>query len=321
MGYDATNFLPSSVTPTAVVKFLRSMGYQRSGKRKYEGLVFEELWYLSSTDYASHQPIVASVYRDQKTTNVETHCRIARSRFDARFHNHTVRELLGRFGGWFVTDEGKGRYFSVSGDERTEAESGCYLATWSFLNDLTRLVIVNDYGKHQRSQQQKLRYFDISTHLLLPAAVSLVERWFRDTYEAILRFSPRRSEVLRQFRIAALDLIDDDGKQLPVEKVVTRYVSFQNIDRALEAFKKLEPRLGLKQAINPSRKRKSSTLYYKLDDLMHRRHRVIHGFYIDPDYEERSLERDLHTVRDAVYSMYRCVCKHYKWKIDKIGDI
>jgi hypothetical protein len=144
----------------------------------------------------------------------------------------------------------------------------------------------------------------------------VIETWFRAIYEALLRYSPRRLEVLRGIQFNAADLIDEDGDAMPFERAIARRMPFQNAGKAFAAFKNLDPKLDLcAPLLHPYKKRKAS-LYSCLDRFLRRRHSMIHGAEIDERYTTKLLIRDIGDMEASVFRMYDTILDRYGWSKD-----
>lgn len=319
MGYDATNTLGPSANVRQVSDFLKLLGYHKHGtKSRLDGIHGSVLLHYNEEDYQSHQPIDACVYRADGRVLVETHTRMFRSVYDAKYHNFTVRQLQLRFGGYFVTDNGRGRFFDVDGEDRSKADSGCFLTTWIFHDQLgkVRLYLMRRTFPHDNPGLGPYSAEILSNHLLVPFIVSAIEGWFRGTYEALMRYSDRRNDVCKNMRLEATDLMDDAGRTVPLERALSRRMPFQNIAKACAAFAQLDPHLDLRGALmKPYRKRKTS-LFSTVDAFLARRHAAIHGSEFDIDYTSQVLKRDIEDIHAAILRMYEAVLKRNGWSLD-----
>lgn len=318
MGWDATNTLKPGTDVREVGRFLQLLGYERAYRTDTRGKRQVVYWHYNEKDYLSHQSITALILSTAPTVSVHTRTLIFRSTYDARFHNHTVRQLKARFGGRFETDAGKGRYFRIEGEDRQGADSGCFIATWRFDN---RLFLAQKYlmyrsFAHDNPGLGTMSSEVLSNHLVVPYIVASLETWWRDTYEALLKYSARRDDVLRGIKLDALELVGDDSATICLERAVARRQPFQNLQKAIQSFKSLDPKLNLHAALVRPYRRRKSTLYDRLARFLERRHVTIHGAEIDDQYMTKALDRDLSDTKAAVLRMYEEIINLYGWSMD-----
>jgi hypothetical protein len=316
VGYDALNSLSPSATRSSVGDFLVLLGYRRLGTLTLGEDRWTQYWHYNEEDYVSHDGLSAAIEGAPGELTVHTRTSIHRSVYDARFHNHTIRQLQSRFGGHFRSDYGRNRFFPVQGENRIKADSGCFIATRRFRNRLAPLEIYLARRNFKNDDPRMGEWSSeiLSNHLLVPFVVSALEAWFRDVYEALLRYTPRRGDILRGIRMDASELIDDLGVSLPLERACARRMPFQNIAKAVASFRGLDPKLDLHAAlVRPYRRRKVS-LFARVNRFLERRHATIHGLQIDSSYTTADFRRDLDDVHASVLRMYDAIAAHYRWE-------
>lgn len=318
MGYDATNVLPQDTKLKDVGDFLRLLGFERAVVEWYGGTKHIVYWHYDPNDYERFQGLSASVSRrDDGEVSVHTRTLISRNKADCDLHNDTMRQLRKRFGGYFVSDEGRGRYFQWSGTALTGAEAGCYLAYWRLHNNTGRVFtyLWNRQFRHscpmmEMADQDPVR---ISNNLLAPLLVSLIEDYLRSTFRALLRHSPKRAEFLKKHRISAAELIADDGSQLLVEDVVLSRMSFQNLGTVQSAFKALNPKIDVAGQLKKPYRRRRESLYESMSLMIAIRHALIHRAELDPTLTEDRLERLVQDMTVAMKRVYEHLIAVHGW--------
>lgn len=320
MGFDATSKLKTS-SVREVAKFLELLGYRRhKGVKSCDANRALEYVHFNETDYRSHQPVFATIVASPGRVEVHTRCLMARSRYDAQFHNSTIRQLQKRFGGSFSTGRGKNVLFEDCGEERFNADSGCYLATWRFHG---RLFLVQSYLVRRRFENDcdfvpEFSSVILSNHLLIPFVVAAIECWFREVYEALLRYSPRKAEVLRGENINAGELVDEAGEAISVERAVARRKPFQDAGRAFDTFKRLDSKLDLHGSLSRRTRKRKTCLCTRFACFLQRRHRTIHGAEIDVQYTTKLLSRDIADIRACIIKLYEAILDRHGWCKDYV---
>ena len=255
---------------------------------------------------------------------VGTRTRSWRSRADAEFQNRTIRELKRRFGGTFRSDRGANRYFPLHGPDRREAEAGAFRAFSIFGDNYASagLYIQNmpiGDSKH-RELPEVLRFvFPVvnASNMIVPFFVAITEEYFRSTYVALLRYSPKRDDVLRNIRLTAAEAaqIRDDGELL--EEVVARTkMSFQNLERVQSQFKALNSRYDVAGWLRQPYRSRQETPYDTLSRLVSHRHALVHRAVILSAYDNVDADRDLKSIRAGVNRIYTNLVGLHGWSAE-----
>lgn len=139
MGCDAINYLPKNCKKREVEEFLYLLGYEKLPPRSSLTGNAISYYFYKEENYKYVAGVLSEVYLTKKgSPRVETHTSIWRSRHDSDFHNWTIKQLKKRFGGYFVSDEGKNRYLKYDSPYIEKAEGGCYRAYSYFSENIKK---------------------------------------------------------------------------------------------------------------------------------------------------------------------------------------
>lgn len=328
MSYESDNKLPRTTRIHDVLEFLELLGFQRFHRQRprFEGELAQYYWF-DQTDYRSYSGIELSLSKDSDGQFVVGMCSPAsRSYYDIKQQNRAIRSLKRHFGGTFVTDAGKGRYFHPEGGPPTPAQAGCHLA---FQNFGAMLVKVDFYLMNREFSDKQWKYTGkpaflasmnpriLSNNLLLPYLVSVLEDYFKSTFVPLLRYSDRKEAFLRGTRLSSEHLLKLSCGESSVEEVIAETLSFQRLSAICHHFKELEPKLDLAAVLRkPYRKRKKS-LFETLEELVLRRHAFVHGGKIDTSFDDPDVKRALDDLEASVVRCYRRITDYYGWKFDQ----
>ncbi len=234
MGYDCYNYLPKGTKRWEVEEFMTILGYKKLTRDEID--IKEKVTpfsFYKDEDYKYFEGVYAEVYLDDSGRLV-VHIRttIWRSKYDSDFHNFTIKQLKKRFGGEFESDYGKGRYLKYDGVVREKAESGCYLAFSKFEDNLKRAKMFIDFRPFSKKdfEPKEIELINIndpvivSNNMVVPFLVAIIEDYFRSTYVALLKFSPKRSSIFKNVRLAG-DVINLVGSgELPIVEAVAKWM-------------------------------------------------------------------------------------------------
>jgi hypothetical protein len=323
MGYDCYNHLPIKTRKRDVEEFLTILGYERIKRGPFlikNGTPFS---YYRDEDYKYITGVLAEVFfDDDRVLKVHTRTIIWCSRYDLDFQNFTMRQLKKRFGGYFVSDLGRNRYFKKEGQYLEKAEAGCHQVYYRFYDNVQTVGILlqsaKDLGKGFPSipgitEINILNPQIILANMLVPFLVSVLEEYFRSTYIALLKYSPKRESIIGNTRIAGDELITVDRGELSLEQVITRTKSFQDIKRICQSFKEIDSSLDIGGLLKKPYRGRKESIYETIERVILQRHEFIHNAIINPSYTLDQAERDANTIVAGVERIYRGLIKHHRW--------
>ena len=324
MGIDAVNHFSKGTRKKDVEEFLQILGYERLERGEIErNLNSTPYYYFKEDDYKHVTGIIAWVYiNDEEELVTHTRTSIWRSKFDADFHNFTIKQLWKRFGGWFESDWGKRRYVKYDGPIREKSEGGCYLAFSRFERNLTKAKIYVQYRDFSNLKFPEPGIFPelddanpmiISNNMAVPFFVSIIEDYFKWTYLALLQYSPKKASVLKNARFSDDDLEAISSKLISIEEAAVRWMSFQNLQKISKYFKHLDKNLDIFGILKKPYRRQKETLYEGLEQIIEHRHLLIHHGTILPTYLPKDVQKDLDIIEAAVKRVYDALITQYGW--------
>lgn len=136
MSYTSESKLPSTVKLPQLQEVVELLGYIKiRDTLKIPNQVGSYFW-LDENDYRSWYGVELQIYRKQGAITVDTRSTISRSYWDLKHQNKTIKTIRDLFGGHFITDAGRNRYWRPNEPPPSSLSSGCYLARWYFHNAL-----------------------------------------------------------------------------------------------------------------------------------------------------------------------------------------
>jgi hypothetical protein len=240
VSYESVSSLPKSATLRAIVDALKQLGYcpcRRSPFFSPEDCL-PYSWF-DSDDYRSFTGVYLHVEPSASGVAVYTRTNEGRSYYDREHQNATIRTLRRLFGGSFVTDFGRSRYFPHDVGPEEPDQAGCHLAFQRFGRSVVRadwyLQTRTFPGAEQRNLYKLVPDQDprlLSCHLLLPYLVAVLEEYLRGTFVALLRYSSAKEKLLKGARLSAKQLREISEGTTSVEDAFAQTLSFQNVTAA-----------------------------------------------------------------------------------------
>jgi hypothetical protein len=232
MSYETVNYLPAGVSKRQAIEFAELLGYRRNGKCEHVGRSeAASLIYFDDRDYRSWQAIEMTVAESDGAVSVRTRTSIGRSHYDFDMQNRTVREFRRRFGGKTFKDGGDGKGYDP-GPPVPAPASGCKLAMDRLDWNLTRINMYLTTFEPPTPHQSLFALARISPSLLalnpevfaanalIPYITSMMEDFFKSTYVALLRYSPKKAAVLNSSRLRGDQLSHISAGTLTVEEAL-----------------------------------------------------------------------------------------------------
>lgn len=330
MSYETTNYLRMGVSKRHVIEFAELLGYRRNGTYAHLGLrETASLIYFDEKDYRSWQPIELSIGISNERGCIYVHTRtsIGRSHYDFAMQNRTVREFRRRFGGSVIKDGGNGDGYDP-GPPVPPAASGCYLAVQGFDWNLTR---VNSclHGGFVPSKNDSLQAMEkiwpqmrelnpeiFVSNVILTYLVSVLEDYFKSTYVALLTYSDRKASILKGIRLSGEQLSRISEGELTVEEAAAETLSFQRLAAIGRNFADIDPKLDILAPLKRPYRRQKVSLLDRLEQLVTRRHDLIHGMHLDTDLDREKLAALIHDLTVSISRVYQQITSNFGWPFE-----
>jgi hypothetical protein len=330
MSYETTNYLPKGVSKRHAAEFAELLGYKRAGS--YAALGMPEvvsMMYYEEKDYKSWQTVelAIGISEERGVVYIHTRTRIGRSHYDFEMENRTVREFRRRFGGTAVRDGGNGEGYDP-GPPVPPAASGCYLAMQRLDWNLTRV----NYFLHLDSilpgskplglgeeiwpQMRQLNPEVFISNVLMAYLASAMEDYFKSSYIALLTYVERKPAILKGIRLSGEQLAQISAGTLTVEQAAAEVLPFQRLTAIGRHFADIDQKLDVLAPLKRSYRRRKVNLLDRLEDLVTRRHALIHKMDVDVELDRRRLDGFIHDLTVGISRVYEGVTRHYGWPFE-----
>lgn len=205
-------------------------------------------------------------------------------------------------------------------------EAGCYQAYSRYFDNIQKVsYAVNTWLSAKTEMNWSSRTIgkipDIDSHnplvitvnMAIPFIVSIIEDYFRSTYIALLKYSPRKEVIVKDCRISGEDLVLLSKGEQTVEDAIARSRSFQNIKRIGLSFKELDEHINLFGILQKPYGRRKESIHSTLEKIIDLRHRIIHKAELVFNYTPETLLHDIRIIHSGIEGFYLSLVKHYKW--------
>lgn len=329
MSYETTNYLPKGVSKRHAAEFAELLGYKRAGTYTHLGMPdVVSMIYFDDKDYKSWQAVELSIgTSEEKSVYVHTRTRIGRSHYDFEMQNRTVREFRRRFGGTAAKDGRNGEGYDP-GPPVSPAASGCYLAMQRLDWNLTRVNRYlhsgfippdsNPFASAEKvwPQMRQLNPDVFISNVLITYLVSALEDYFKSSYIALLTYADRKPVILKGVRLSGEQLAQISIGLLTVEQAAAEVLPFQRLTAIGRHFAEIDQKLDILAPLKRPYRRRKVRLFDRLDDLVSRRHALIHGMHVDIALDRKGLEAFIHDLTVGISRVYKEVTQRYGWPFE-----
>jgi hypothetical protein len=245
MGWDATFYFPPGTKRRNAEHFLTLIGYKTVAPDRNSRESKTTLFFLPpNDDPARLSSVTATIYVEADATLVAaSRTNIWATHRDTELQNTMLHELKDYFGGHFVSDFGKNRYFKNTSPKRIGVEAACFAAAFHFLNSIVSVRFLNSWVA-DKSEQKPTRERNLAwTNQMNPSVltanlgtvhfVSLIEDFFKSVFVSTLRYSKEAVNLNRFRSIRPLMLERAYQGQIALEEAIAESRSFQNADSIL----------------------------------------------------------------------------------------
>ena len=332
MSYESESILDSTARVNDVRELVGLLGYRRAGVLKsLEYGDFEEYWFFDDKDYRSWTGVTLSISLASQPLVVSTRTPVARSYYDLTHQNLTISSLRKRFGGRFTTDEGACRYLRPNSGPPPAPASGCHLAFGQLGSNLIKAslylqsrVFPKPFSATPVDKKAKAPKFlleldpnCLSNNMLVPFIVASLEDYFKSTFVALLRYSPRKAAFFKNIRLQGDQLAAISDGRLSLEAQVAEILPFQNISAICRHFDVLDPKLDLVGALRKPYRRRRLSLFDLIESTVATRHIFIHGATMDTSLTDLKIQSLVYDLDVAMTRVYKRITQHYGWPFDK----
>lgn len=227
------------------------------------------------------------------------------------------------FGGHFVTDAGRDRYWRPEGKPPSPASSGCFLARWRLHNAFTKPKLYISQRGHDKPdawpQPTGNYYLDemnprlFSNNLLLPYLVAVWEEYFRSSFIALLKYSPQRETALKKVNLNQTQLESIASNIATVEDSVANLFSFQRPSIIDKNFRLLDPGMDLAGVLRKPYRRRKIYLFDTIERCVEDRNKFVHSGLININLTDQKLQTILSDFEVGVERSYQEFGRRFKF--------
>ncbi len=154
------------------------------------------------------------------------------------------------------------------------------------------------------------------SNVLLAYLASAMEDYFKSSYIALLTYAERKPTILKGIRLSGEQLAQISANTLTVEQAVAEVLPFQRLAAVGRHFNDIDQKLDVLAPLKRPYRRRKVNLLERLEDLVTRRHALIHGMHIDIRLDRERLGGFIHDLTVGISRVYEEVTRHYGWPFE-----
>lgn len=281
-------------------------------------------WY-EQKDYRSHVGVELDIYRnDEGKLLVNTRSRAGRSYWDLIQQNKTIKLLRDLFGGNFVTDAGRNRYWRLDANPPTPMASGCFIGRWRMHNALGRahVYLMNRKleGQNAKDEPSSFWFLDeynprlLSNNLLIPYIIAVWEEYFRYTFTVLLQYSLQRSSALKKARLTHHHLEHVASGANSIERAIAESFYFQRPTAISDQFKLINKNLDIGGVLRKPYKRRKISLFESIEAVVDDRNAFVHSGSMNMKLFDKQLKIVLSDIEEAANRSYEHIADTFSFE-------
>lgn len=322
MARDATNYFPDGTSASKLRKIANLLGYEAvKDWRDIDGQIGSYIWH-EREDYKSWTGVELSIYQNDEGLTVHSRSRYGGSYWDVRKMNETMRVYRDFAGGYFISDEGRNRFFSSDYGRVSPIASGCYIARWRFQNAVSLAQLYrsarNFKGSMALDGPNEIPFLDqlnpllFSNNMQLPYLVAVWEDYFRSLFVAALREGGISDRVRSNLNPTKTRFGIEAGRS--AEVIAANQFSFQRPEVIVRNFKLLDKSLDLEACWRQDSKGKRILLFEQITQLVDDRNGFVHEGAMNLTLYNKKLEHSVRRLLRAADLAHEKMGEHFSFK-------
>ncbi|NDK36856.1 hypothetical protein [Rhodovulum sulfidophilum] len=322
MARDATNYFPDGVSATKLRKIADLLGYKSvKDWRDIKGQIGSYVWY-EREGYKSWTGVELSIHQDEEGLSAHSRSRYGGSYWDLRKMNETMRVYRDFAGGYFVSDEGRNKFFPSDCERVSPIASGCYIARWRLQNAVSLAGIyrsARDFkGNMALDGPNEIPFLDglnpllFSNNVQLPYLIAVWEDYFRSLFVAALQQEGISDRVRSNLNPAKTRFSVEAGRS--AEEIAANQFSFQRPEVISRNFKLLDKSLDFETCWKQSSKGKRILLFDQITQLVDDRNAFVHEGAMNMTLYNTKLEHSVRRLLKAADLAHEKMGKHFSFE-------
>lgn len=279
--------------------------------------------------------VTADEVRKYKCSNwiLHTRTRSSGSQKDKEKQNQIIKDARKLFGGNFYNDwYGANKYTNIYDYPTLTAPERGLMIMYHNLHDKIKNLrySLKDYENPFTQYLENMPDDEIKEFVkmqdpsitfynaLLPFNIALIEYLFGQTFEILIKYDSYSKKIIEEenLKIPLKDVLAIKRNELDLESVISRDYTFQNLSHVNKAYKKY---INIDIFKILSRRKKVGNRFYlireKLEEIIKRRHSMIHQFEFDLTLTKREFLEILDIIDITIKLVIDAIEKKYKWNI------
>lgn len=322
MAYYVKNFLPRSTLVKKVITFVELLGYQKQkdndflGDKRVRNIFY---FWFSNIEFHSFHGVELCISEDEEII-IETRVNLSGSYYDIEYQRDTARKIKEFLGGYFTSSCGKNRFYKIDHFPQNPSllSHGCYIAKWSFHNDLIKLKYhfenTNNTKEKKSTGLPHLDQFNshlFINNLLLTYLIGIWETFLRMLFVVLLKNYSDIEQAMKNINISAKQIVSSLRGGISLEQSIADSLSFQRPEVISKNFQSVG--FDIKKILK--KPYRSTDLFENINSYVSIRNGISHYGQMDLSIENSLFKKILNEFDIAVERIYKAVGKEYKFQL------
>lgn len=334
MSLESSSYISSAIPFKKLFWVIEKLGYietevPKDLKHAYKKMYF---WHPANQDltYVGVELNVRQIEND--IIIIETRTRVGRNHIELQQQNQTIKMIKEFFGGYYRTDYGKNKLFPADdcNPEKSDLEMALYIQRWIFNNALIPLKIYSDFISQQIHINgsagdlysdamgilpllDNMRPIVVSNNIQLPYLIGSWENYIKNVFLAVLKYGDVGDKFIKPDKLSSEDLIKIKNGDACVEECLVSKLSFQRPSVIISNFKKLNPNLDVNAIFQKPFKRRKTSLYVQIDNIIELRNKIVHNGFLDTSLTQKDISRFIENITEVSNRLYKALGEQYNF--------
>lgn len=321
MGYYVKNFLPKGIQAKKTIDFIELLGYQKQknndflGDNKVRNVFY---YWFSDIEFCSFHGVELCISLYEEII-IETRVNLSGSYYDLEYQRNTARKIKEFLGGYFTSSCGKNRFYKIDHFPHKPSllSHGCYLAKWSFHNDLIKLKYHLEYSNTTKEKRATgLPFLDeLNSHLfinnlLLTYLIAVWETFLRMLFVVLLKNYSDIEQAIKNINTSVKQIARSLRDGISLEQSIADSLSFQRPEVISKNFQAVE--FDIRKILK--KPYRNTDLFESINSYVSIRNDLSHCGQMDFSIEKSFLKRIINEFDIAVERIYRAVGIQYNFQ-------
>lgn len=158
-----------------------------------------------------------------------------------------------------------------------------------------------------------MRPIVVSNNIQLPYLIGAWENYIKNVFLAIFKYGETESKLLKSEKLSSDDLLKIKNGACTLEECIVNKLSFQRPNTIIANFKMLDSQLDVNSIFRKPYKRRKTSLYTQIDNVIELRNKIVHDGFLDTDLTPKDVMRFMENITEVANRLYKLLGDRYNF--------